>query len=467
LTCRRIIALSAKRAEPFLDARRRRALSALIAIAASASWPQLALAQAQAPVAQAPVAQGQPAQEAPLKIEDAIRLALTNNERALKAPLRIETAVGQLDKARTAFYPTLIAGGSGTYTSIADKTGRSTTTSGTVTLSQPLITPSAFPLYAQAKHQLESERWGANQDRRVLAFDTAHAFLQVLTAGKLLEAAQKRLDNAKASLNEAQARADAALASTNDATRAQVELSTSYTQVATAQGSLAKAHTNLSYLVGKRVDGALAEPARTTSGAQGFENAAQGQVQAAIDRRQDLKSAEERTLALNLSAAEPLYRLIPSASAQAQLRVLPDPLPTEQATSETVTLNLTWTIFDQGARYADRRTRLAQAESQKLDEQALRRSVATDVELAIIGLKSARDTYKIAGDGVIATQKLVEEEEILYKQGLARAIEVTDANAQRFDAEVSRASAKLSMEQAYLELRFALGLAPVDEELPK
>ena len=31
-------------------------------------------------------------------------------------------------------------------------------------------------------------------------------------------------------------------------------------------------------------------------------------------------------------------------------------------------------------------------------------------------------------------------------------------------AEVSRASAKLSMEQSYLELRFALGFGPLDDE---
>ncbi|MEA2751569.1 MAG: hypothetical protein QOI41_5712, partial [Myxococcales bacterium] len=81
--------------------------------------------------------------------------------------------------------------------------------------------------------------------------------------------------------------------------------------------------------------------------------------------------------------------------------------------------------------------------------------------------RTARDAYRIAGEAVAASQKLVEEEEILYRQGLARAIEVTTANSQRFDAEVSRASAKLSMEQAYLDLRFALGLAPIDENQPK
>jgi outer membrane protein TolC len=402
-----------------------------------------------------------------LRLEDAIRLALQNNERAQKAPLRVDIAEGQKDRALTAFLPSLGAAGAGTWRATEDKSGRSTQTSGTVTLTQPLLTPSAFPLYAQASHQLESERWGANQDRRVLAFDTARSFLQVLTAARVAEAAGRRLDRAKANLASAEARVEAQLASTNDATRAQVELATSQREVAQAQGSLAKVYTQLGFLVGRRVEGALAEPEGTTEGAQRFESAAKSQVQAAIDRRPDVKSAEERTMALRLSAREPLYRLLPSVNAQAQLRLLPDPLPTERAADETVTVNLTWAIFDQGSRYAERKTRLAQAESQALDEKQLRRGVATDVELAIIALRTAREAYRIAGDAVAATRKLTEESEILYKQGLARALEVTTANAQRFDAEVSRASARLSMEQAYLELRFALGLAPVDEELPK
>jgi outer membrane protein TolC len=402
-----------------------------------------------------------------LRLEDAIALALANNERAQKAPLRLETAEGQVDRARTAFFPTLTSNGQGTFLATPDRSGRSVTTSGTVTLSQPILTPSAFPLYAQSKHQRESERWGANQDRRVLAFDTARAFLQVLTSERVVEAAGRRLDRAKAALQNAEARAQAQLASTNDATRAQVELATSQREVATAQGTLAKAHVQLSFLVGKRIESALAAPDRTTAAAESFESAAQSQVQAAIDRRPDVKAAQERTMALNLSAQEPLYRLVPSVSAQAQLKVLPDPLATEKPTDETVSVVLTWTIFDQGTRYADRRTRLAQAESQKLDEKLLRRSVATDVELAIVALRTAREAYRIAGDAVAAAQKLTEEEEVLYRQGLARAIEVTDANSKRFDAEVSRASAKLSMEQAYLELRFALGLAPIDEELPR
>jgi outer membrane protein TolC len=217
---------------------------ALLALPESAR-AQTVTAPAAPPAAAAPAAAA-PAAAAPdkqLNLEDAIRLALTNNERAQKAPLRVETADGQLDRARTAFYPSLTANGAGTWNSVTDKSGRAITTNGTVTLTQPLITPSAFPLYAQARHQRDSEHWGATEDIRVLTFDTARAFLQVLTAGRVLEAATKRLDKAKANLHDAEARAQAQLASTNDATRAQAELTTSQSEVAKAQGTVGKAYT--------------------------------------------------------------------------------------------------------------------------------------------------------------------------------------------------------------------------------
>jgi outer membrane protein TolC len=393
-------------------------------------------------------------------------MAMANNERALKTPLRVRTAEGQLDRARTAFFPTLTAGGSGVWRATEDRNGDNITTSGTVTLSQPILAPSAFPQYSQSSHQLESEKWGALQDRRVLAFDTARSFLQVLTADRVLEAANRRLDRAKANLKDAEARAQAQLASTNDATRSRIELATSVSQVAQAEGNLAKTYLSLGFLVGKRIENKLAAPDRTTASAENFENAPANSVKSALDRRPDVRSSHERTESLRASAREPLYRLIPSVNAQGQMRILPAPQATEKTLDETVTLNLTWTVFDGAARYADRKTRLAQADSQALDEQLLRRSVEIDVESAIVTLRTAREAYRITNEALVSAQQNVEETEILYRQGLARALEVTDANGKRFDAEVSRATAKLQMEQAYLELRFALGLGPIDDDVP-
>ena len=116
-----------------------------------------------------------------LSLEDALRLALTRNERAAKAPLRVEVANGSLDRARSAFLPTLVGQGSGAWNSVPEGGGRAFSANGVLALNQPLLNLPAIPLYGQAKHNLASERWGATEDLRVLSFDTANAFLTALT----------------------------------------------------------------------------------------------------------------------------------------------------------------------------------------------------------------------------------------------------------------------------------------------
>jgi outer membrane protein TolC len=407
------------------------------------------------------------ADEPQLTLQAAIDLALANNERALKAPARVEVAVGGVERARSAFLPTLSASGNGGWAAPADRNGRNFAADGTVTLNQPLVNAAAFPLYSQARHALEAERWGAVEDLRVLAFDTASAFLTALTNEQLLTAAQQRLERANADMDDSAARAQAGLASTNDATRASVAVSTAQTQVANAQGNLQRAYLQLGYLIDKQVAGGLVPPERTTNNARHNSWDPAEVARRSEDRRPDVKSATEHTEALRQGAREPLFRLIPSLGLEAQLKQLIDPAPMDTATSGTIGLTLTWTIFDAGIRYADRRTRLAQAVSGWLDERALRRSVATDIGIAVAELRAARTALQVSEQAVVMAQKNTDETAILYKQGLAKAIEVTDANATRYDAEVTLATAKLGMEQAYLNLRYALGLAPVEDALPK
>lgn len=399
----------------------------------------------------------------PLSLESAVRLALTQNERALKAPLRVQAAQGQLERSRAAFLPSLSAGGSGVLASSLDRAGRSYTGSGTLTLSQPLLNLAAVPLYSQARHQLASERHAAVEDRRQLAFDTARAFLVVLTTQRVLEAASHRLERARANQENAEARAKAQLASSNDVTRALLETAAAAREVAQGQGSVSRAYLALGFLIGQPIDGPLATPDRTTHAAktEGFSN--EDLVRLAESQRPDLQAAKERTLALQAGAKEPLYRIAPQLGAAGQVRLSSAAASGEPVHDESLQLTLSWALYDGGARYGDRRTRLAQADSQALDERLLRRSIATDLGLALASLQAARESDRIAEAAVAAAQRNTAEAEILYRQGLARAIEVVDANARRFDAEVSRATAKLAMEQAYLELRYVLGLGPVDE----
>jgi outer membrane protein TolC len=416
-----------------------------------------------------------PAHALGLKLEDAIRLALQNNERAKKAPLRVAVADASLARARDAFFPTLTASGSGVYHPATK--GPSTTSSGALTLTQPLLNPSAFPQYAQQAHNREAEAWGSVEDKRQLAFDTAKSFIQALTAEGVLRSAQRKLDAAKLNLETSQARAQSGLSSTNDVTKAELQLATSQGQIANAQGNVRRAYIQLSFLVGQKIEGPLVPPDNTTQAAQRFEQARSNQVKLALDRREravaaaeqrrpDVRSLHEKNSGLAASASEPMYRLIPSVNASGQLRFVPDPLVNEKALDEQASINLSWQIFDAGVRYADRDQRRAQLESSRLDEKLLRRSVQNDIELALATLHAARENFTSAESAAIASQKNGEETAVLYQQGLATAFEVSDANDKQFDAEVTRAAAQLSMEQAYLDLRAALGFGPLDKGDP-
>jgi outer membrane protein TolC len=411
-----------------------------------------------------------------LRLEDAVHLAVQNNERGKKAPLRVDIAEAQLDHARDAFFPTLTASGTSTYK--PDVKGPNPANAGALQLTQPLLNPSAFPQFSQQLHNRESEKWGSIQDRRQLEFDTAKAFVQVLTAESVLRSAQRKVDSAKVNLEDARARAEAQLNSTNDVTKAELQLATSQGQLETAQGNVRRTYISLSFLVGQIVQGPLVPPDNTTRAAQDFERSRANQVKnalerrermiaAAQDRRPDVRSLHEKNEGLSASADEPLYRLIPTVSAAGQVRLTVDPLPSEKGVDEQVALNLSWQIFDAGFRYADRKQRLAQLESGKLDEKLLRRSVQNDVELALATLRAARGNFNASLTAATAANKNTEETVILYKQGLAKAIEVNDANDKQFEAEVTREAAKLSMEQAYLDLRSALGFGPIDQEEAK
>lgn len=395
----------------------------------------------------------------PMKLEDAIAGALAHNERAAKVPLRVDVAEGGLDRAREAFFPTLTAG---TTATLQPSQAKTIITPSTLVLAQPVLVPSAYPLYRQAKETLDSETWGALADRRQLEFDTARAFLVALNAERVLIAAKEHVAAATADLKDAQARADAKLTSTNDVTRAEVALAAAQGTQVSAIAAVQKAYIALAFVVGSKVDPPVAEPVSLTTTAQTFDLDVAAQLDAAFARRPDVRSAHSHTDSLRSFAGEPLYRLAPTITLVGTMKADPSPTAPTKEIDGTVALALSWTIFDGGFRYSDRKIRLAQLESGALDEASLKRSVQADIATALASLKAARESMKVAEAGVTAAKKNVDETSVLYKQGLARAIEVTDATASLFTAEITYETAKVSMEQAFLDLRQALGFAPLD-----
>lgn len=404
---------------------------------------------------------GQAAHAEELELEGAISAALRTHERVLVAELRIEEAEADVVSARSEFLPSLTLGASATAKPTADDGGRYVTAAGTLTLSQPILAPSAIPRLSSAEHSVTAETWSREEERRAVAFDTARAFLSALLAERLVDASESRLARARANLAAAVARAEADLASSNDVTRAKLDVASALRDVSERKRGRTEARLGLELVTGVPVTG-LRQPDAFLAASLEAPSVSSDTDGAVRERRADLKSLDEQILASRELADEPMMRLVPSIDLTAQLRVNPDPLPSQSWHDESVTLSFSWTIFDGGRRYADRDAQSARVAVLEAQRSLAERTLTTEVRVASANLEAARSSYDVAREATTSARANVDETNELYTQGLARAIEVTDANAESFAAEIEAATSQIEIARSYLDLRFALGLDPVE-----
>lgn len=423
------------------------------------------------------------AQGAELRIEDAVNLAMTRNERAKIADLNVTVSEAALARARTAFFPTVLVNGSFTQlpddvvdTSLKgslDKAANSifgnatSKANATTTLNQPLLNASSIMLYAQARQLLQGQVAQSQDDKRLLAFDAARAFFACLSSDAVLTAANTRLTTAQANLADTQARVDAKMVSTNDATRAQIDLANAQHEVENDKGSSAIAYIALAYTLNSPIPSKLATPASLLAAGRAPVPNQNELVRIAIATRPDLASKRHIAYAAHDFAREPLLRLIPTLNLTGSFALASDQTIQTHGfyNTEQIGLALSWPLFDAGVRYADKRSRDAQAAIADLTTDTLVRTVDEQVRSAVAALQASQAALEAAQRARDAAKQSADETAILYKQGLAKAIELVDANDSRFLADVSYATAEYSVALAYLALRQALGLDPIGAEI--
>lgn len=437
----------------------------------------LALAQEDTPAREAPPAPElttQPRPDAPpLTLERAVALAAEHNEAVLAARQRATAADARVARALAFFFPELNA--TGTYThrerEVSRDVGedrvilqRQNALNGTAVLRVPLFDSRGFPLYTAAKREGEAAELDAVEARRQVGFSAASAFLATLGNQQVFEAARQRLDFARQSLLDAQARAQAGLASTNDVTRAELEVASAEVQLAEARGLADTSRLELGYLLVTPVEGPLAPPEALLEDAAASKERFSALSEGAVERRPDILAAKLRVRALEASAKEPLARLLPVLGASAQYRFTNDTGLNGRSREGFLSVDLTWSLFDGGERYAERRERVALARAAELDTRALERRVDVDIRRAEVALETARAALRQSEQAAEAARRNAEETGILYRQGLSTALAVADASLRLFEAEVALARQRYTLGVALLSLRSAVGLDPLGKE---
>jgi outer membrane protein TolC len=420
-------------------------------------------ALALASLSQAPLlGMAAPAPITQLTVDRAVDLAVARDERPRIAGEQLASAEAGVDRARAFFFPDVSAQGGYTFRGDPGMFQHRNAFTGSVTANLTLFDGRGYPLFSAARLARSAAELDRALSRRVVAFEAAAAFLSTLGLQAVVEAAEHRVTFARENLADARGRATAQLASSNDVSRAELELTTAQLELRRAQGDLTSGMLNLGWLLGAELRGPLRSPDALLADAAQMPAQRAASIGEAQARRLDVRSGRLRVGAARELAKEPLWRWVPSLVANGTANATSVAGTTGKTTDWFVGLNAIWTLWDGGERSADRADLVAQAEVARLQSDRQTRGVALEVDTALVSLGTSRDTITVASAAVVAARKNVEETRALYRQGLARALDVADATARLFDAEVALARERYGLGLALLNLRSALGLGPLE-----
>jgi outer membrane protein TolC len=414
-------------------------------------------------------------QETPLTLDTAVKLALERNEQALATRDTVASAEAAVTRARAFFLPAITT--TGTYTRRPFEVRRTVGSteivvqqfnalSGVASLNMTLFDSKSIPGLNSANALQKSAVAAAAETLRQLSFEVSQAFLATLGVGQLLEASRHRYDFAKQNLDAARARYNAGLASVNDVTLAELEAATAEVGVTQGEGQVQTSTLQLGFLLAAppAVTRTLVVPEFLIQAAQGEAADEERLVAEAQGRRLDLASLRWLAKSQHALAVDPLLRWLPSLSLGGQYRYTNEAGLTGQSTNWNIGMTLSWSIFDGFTRNADYKDRKAQAEVADLNVRASIRQVDIDVRQALVSLASQRASLKQANVAHEVAKKNAAETAELYRQGLASALQVADANVRLFEAEVTLVSQRYGLGIAFLNLEAALGLDPFGKE---
>jgi len=403
-----------------------------------------------------------------LSLEEAIDTALRYNETPRIAAARVDRARAIREQAVAALLPTLFA--SGTATRRANEVTREfegeTITiqarnayASTVLFDSPLFDASGVAGVRSADQDVIAQIYYSDDLTRQLAFAVADSFFGVLSAERLAEAAERRLDVATATVDEARSRFEAGLAARNEVTRVELEQASAELALTQARNLVARTRIQLAYLLGTPVDRELVEPPETAADRRGVEEL----DAVAIERRPDLLGLRAQAEGTRLAVREEKLGFVPDLDFRGTWRLTNESGLSGNDTDWNLAATLNWSIFDR-SRAARAATFDAQYREELLQADALTRQIRKEIRDALQELDTARAGYAQAEVRVrVATQNKEEVTE-RFTNGLATALEQADSTASLFEAEAELARQGFARWVAGQKLQNALGSWPLGRE---
>ncbi|HSM85939.1 MAG TPA: TolC family protein [Candidatus Limnocylindrales bacterium] len=401
-----------------------------------------------------------------LTLHDAEQMALKNHPRITIAELNALAAKQTAREVRSALLPTVSS----------NTTGVTVYQDGNRITAGVLNNPSVFEraasglaasqlitdfgrttnLTASARLHAQAQEQSSLATREQIVYAVDQAFYSALSAQALMQVADETVQARQVLVNQVKAMEDAKLRSALDLSFANVSLAQAQLLQVNARNSRDAAYAALSEALGmpdqqlyQLVDG---------EGTQTLTGTAEEYIQLALQGRPDVKSLElEQSSAERFSTAERRLQL-PTISALGAAGLTPvrsDRLGNNGYGAIGVNVQVPiFNGFQFSARAEDSRLR-ARAAAERLRD--FKDTVARDVRTAWLNANSAFERQQVAAKLLDQASLSLDLAQSRYKLGLSSIVELSQAQLQKTEAQISTVTAKYQFEAAQAALNYQTG----------
>jgi outer membrane protein len=399
----------------------------------------------------------------PLTLERVLELTALHHEAPRIAQAQLERAEAVRRMAYAKLLPELSL--AGTYMRQPERTldfgpiaytiQEPTVTSARAAFDLTLLEARNFLVLSRAEPEFETVTAQARALTRAALFSSARAFLAVLSAEHVRDAARQRVLIAQRARDDAQKRFAHGRAALNDITRAELEHTSAEAAATDADAAVQQWRVELERFVGAPVTGALAEPLALMSAPIATLDPALAEAR---EKRPDLVALRSAAEAARRAAREPLWTLLPTLSLTGAYTVSSEGGLSGEKDNWGLGLTARWVPFDRGMRHFEASEKAAVATEARLTLERALADAHTDLARRLLQIQRAIENRDRSEALAGLSAKNVEEVSVRYKEGLTSAFELAYANGQLFTAQTDLARARLDVGLATLSFREASGI---------
>ncbi|WP_373047415.1 TolC family protein [Vulgatibacter sp.] len=322
----------------------------------------------------------------------------------------------------------------------------------------PLLVMPAYYGIANARQATELVENQITFARNELIFGLTQAYYGAVAAKRIIEVSAAQLASAREQERVAQARFDVGEIPKVGYLRAAVQRSRFEQDLVRAQNAYVSAKLAIAALIGVEEPFTVVAPPEVEVPAAG---SIDEYVRAGLQRRRDLAAQRDAVEIAERAVKAAYWQFAPVIAANGAYRWANVGGFTGETETWAVTVSAIFTIFDWN-RYADVDEAKSQLAQSRAERENLSRTVSREVKTALLELESARANLISAEEASRLAKESATLVRAQYEAGAATYLDVIDANATEFAADVSVVTEQLNAAVAALRLSRSMGTFGVE-----